>query len=193
MTVYSPSANTINFHLDTVSTHANTDAAVYTQQQKTHSTLSALTLSFPFLLWEQRINRKRQFIILANLTLLTATHRKMHTFEHGFLCEMKPNRANAVRHKHTHTHIISIIFLHPELSWRIVVRWNKDIPNSFCIFNFPSNFALILRSFDLFDYFFVFEFRRSHPFSLSFMSLLLFFIVCISFECTHAFRATNFS
>lgn len=44
------------------------------------------------------------------------------------------------------------------------------IPNGFCIFNFPSNFALILRSFDLFDYFFVFEFRRSHPFSLSCMS-----------------------
>lgn len=72
--LFAITANTINFYLEfndhTVRVHTHNSTL-----------LSALTMSFPFLfysvrfcsvlLWEQWINRKKQFIILANLTRLT--------------------------------------------------------------------------------------------------------------------------
>lgn len=66
------------------------------------------------------------------------------------------------------------LFCAPELN--IGELW-LDEQRLWCfVLSLPSNFALILRSFDLFDYFFrVFGFHRSHPFFIIRFSFYIFF------------------
>lgn len=110
---------------------------------------------------KKRLNRKNQFIILANLTPSMGNpsqNAHMNRWTH----DGRQARRNLYR-----------LYDSCNRNWTGELRLGETkIPLVLvwlcCTLSAPSNFALILRSFDLFDYFFIFVgfSSISHPFSL---------------------------
>lgn len=135
---------------------------------------------------------QNQFIILANLTPFSIHKVYMWIFEMRYgmnvretdYCSSHRNWIGELRLGEQRCDVADALYF-----------CSFTLSRSLCVeVELPSNFALILRSFDLFDYFFVFGFCRSHPFSLCstfFPGLCGFFLSLFRFVWMHtAFDVT---